>query len=280
MRPTSIRPLLSAALAIIALIPSSSVDACSCVQLGAPQEELAKPLVVAVFQGRALQSEPRDAVAGIVHTSFAVSRVWKGRRDPLHWVGSAAQGAACGRTFVTGEEYVVYEYEGGNVSLCSRTNRLQEAGADLAALGPGFAPEGASPHLLGRHSHLAGSWYNPARSGEGFVVEVLDDTRGAVYWFGFDPADPQRQAWMSGVGTFVGDVLRVDDLLRPVGGGFGAGFRADFVQRPRWGSLTLRLSPDGTGLAEFRQAGTDSNFSTPIQRLTRPPAPPAPAGSH
>ena len=111
------------------------------------------------------------------------------------------------------------------------------------------------------------------------MIETLDDDRGVVYWFGYDGDDPQRQAWMNGVGRFDGDELHVAELLRPVGGGFGDAYRADRVQRPVWGSLTLTLAPDGDGEASFVPRGTliPTTVSFPIQRLTRPPAPALPA---
>jgi hypothetical protein len=165
------------------------------------------------------------------------------------------------------------------VLLCSRTRSATAASADIAALGPGLPPQAAPIEQLTRHAQLAGSWYNPARSGEGFLVETLADGRGAVYWFGYDAVQPERQAWMAGIGSFDGVDLSVV-LVRPLGGGFGADYRAERVTRPVWGTLRLQLLPDGTGQAKFTPGPASDGAAPapvefPIQRLTRPPAPPA-----
>ena len=271
--PTRLALFASAALAF-----AGEALACSCLPPGTPQEEMAKPWSASVFRGRVLQVEPRGGLIERHHVSFAVSTVWQGPRDPLRLVSTATDSAACGYSFRVGEEYLVYEHEGG-VMLCSRTRPASDAASDLALLGPGQPATPAPLSQVGRHAHLSGSWYNPARSGEGFVIETLGNDQGVVYWFGYDGDDPQRQAWMNGVGRFDGDQLHVAELQRPVGGGFGEAYRADQVQRPVWGSLTLTLPPDGDGEARFvpRNTPIPAAVTFPIRRLTRPPAPALPA---
>jgi hypothetical protein len=261
----------------LAAIPDQA-QACTCRSPGTPQEELSQPYTGSVFLGRVLQISPAGAPHGRT-VIFARSKVWKGPLDPLLATTTPDYSAACGIDFVPGREYLVYEHTGGSVILCSRTQPAAMAADDLAALGPGLTPQAASVADLTRHAQLAGSWYNPSRSGEGFVVETLDSERGAVYWFGYDQENPERQAWMSGIGAFEGSSLNVE-LLRPVGGGFGDFYRADQVSRPVWGSLRLVLRPDGTGEATFLRHPSTSGVvhppvSFPIQRLTRPPATPA-----
>ena len=72
---------------------------------------------------------------------------------------------------------------------------------------------------------ISGAWYNPDANGEGFVVEVIEDGRGVVYWFTHQPDDSGRQAWMTGDGHFDGQTLIIDNLLQPVGTRFRRGFR-------------------------------------------------------
>ena len=36
-------------------------------------------------------------------------------------------------------------------------------------------------------SGISGSWYNPAQSGHGVSIEVLDDTRAIAFWYVYDP---------------------------------------------------------------------------------------------
>lgn len=260
-----------------AALAADPVQACSCRPPGSPQQELAEADTAAVFRGRVLEIEERDGMRDLV--TFAASAVWKGPRDPLHAVLTPRDQAGCGIDFEPGREYVVYEQVGGSVTQCTRTAEVDAAAADLAELGAGYPLRVSPLRELVRHAQLAGSWYNPQHPGEGFVVEFHEGDRASVYWFGYDGAAPDRQAWMTGIGSFDGEVLEVEELVRPTGGGFGDTYRPDLVQYPVWGSLRLTLYPDGSGDAEFTSTALApmESVSFPITRLTRPPAPPLPA---
>jgi hypothetical protein len=261
------------------LCAGATAHACSCIPLGGPQLELERSYTQAVFRGRVLQVADNPGSFAALAVTFAPSRVWKGERDPLRTVVTAGNSAACGVEFSVGREYLVYVHAPATVSLCSRTRPVEAAAGDFAALGAGEPPRGAGLTALTRHAQLAGSWYHPQRSGEGFLVEVLEDGRGVVYWFGYRADDAQRQSWLVGTGTFSGTQLHVAQMQQPVGGGFGHGFDAAGVQRVPWGSLTLELDYDGSGTVRWSSLlpGYGSG-SFDIQRLTRPPAPPVPAG--
>ena len=68
---------------------------------------------------------------------FEVTTVWKGRENRTIHLTTPRGESSCGFAFVEGVEYIVYSLNGFPVYLCSRTNRLSAAGADLAALGEG-----------------------------------------------------------------------------------------------------------------------------------------------
>ncbi|HVJ63033.1 MAG TPA: hypothetical protein VM555_10020, partial [Tahibacter sp.] len=95
----------------------------------------------------------------------------------------------------------------------------------------------------------SGVWFEPARSGYGFNLEVLDlgdGNRGiATYWYTYRPDG--SPLWLSGVGRPGGGVVRVD-LYQ--GGGTGAqfpfNFVADAITQTRWGSATLRFTSNNT----------------------------------
>jgi len=95
---------------------------------------------------------------------------------------------------------------------------------------------------------LSGSWYDPSHSGEGFVLEVLDDQRILVYWFSYDPRGQRR--WFFGTGTAAGGILTFEELYSTAGGVFGPGFDPGAVEVFDWGSLTLELDCTG-GVARF-----------------------------
>ena len=120
------------------------------------------------------------------------------------------------------------------------------------------------------HQHYSGLWHDSERAGEGFIVEVLEDGRGLVYWLTYTPEGP-GQAWFSGVGQFDGNVLHIDEMIQPVGGRFGASFDPDDVERVPWGTLTVTFNEDDTARVSWDSVldGYGSG-SYPITRIARP----------
>lgn len=118
---------------------------------------------------------------------------------------------------------------------------------------------------------ISGAWYDPERNGEGFVVEVIEDGRGVVYWFTYTP-DGEEQAWMMGDGEFDGDnTLHVENLVQPRDTGEAMPFDATGIEHFEWGTLTMEFFDDESGRVTF-----DSDFPEygsgdfPIERLARP----------
>jgi N-acetylneuraminic acid mutarotase len=88
-----------------------------------------------------------------------------------------------------------------------------------------------------------GAWFDPARSGEGVAVQVLEDGRAIAAWFTYPPAsEPGEQAWLLATeGTFDGATLRFPAVFRPQGARFGAAFDPAQVANQPWGTLSLEL---------------------------------------
>lgn len=272
MRLRNLFPASCLALVVGLLMGTGITDAqaCSCAPPGTPQQELA--LSAAVFRGTVLQvTGPADPLSSL-NVTFQVSKVWKGPSEPLTTVSTGTNGTMCGYFFQVGQEYVVYADPGPSTTLCTRTRPLSAATPDLTALGAGQIPVPAPLERLIRHAYVAGAWYNPQRSGEGFLVEVLDDGRGVAYWFGYRADDASRQSWLVGTGTFQGDTLHVPEMLQPVGGGFGNNFTPAAVNNVVWGELRMRFGYDGRGSVRWASVlpGYGSGEFT-LQRLTRPP---------
>ena len=113
-------------------------------------------------------------------------------------------------------------------------------------------------------ARLSGSWYNPSRSGEGYVLEVMSDRNALVYWFGFDALGNRR--WFFGMAPVSGPVLSFPDVMTTTGGVFGAAFDPAGVQLLPWGSLELELGcEDGTARFE----SVESGFPAGQMELTR-----------
>ncbi len=62
----------------------------------------------------------------------------------------------------------------------------------------------------------SGSWFDPARDGEGFIVQFFSDSQAVIYWFTYNEDGTQR--WFIGLGDASGDRLVVDDLQVTDGG--------------------------------------------------------------
>jgi hypothetical protein len=128
---------------------------------------------------------------------------------------------------------------------------------------------------------ISGAWYIPGQVGEGFVVEVIEDGRGVVYWFSYPPSDNGEgtepppggdwQAWMTGDGHFEGNTLNIENLWQPRDTAYGMPFDAEGLANLPFGSLSLSFHDDLTGEASFD--GIDENYGSnhfPIERLARP----------
>ncbi len=113
-------------------------------------------------------------------------------------------------------------------------------------------------------AYASGSWYNPERSGEGFVVQMLPDSRAVVTWFTYPPeGETGDQAWIIGSGTVAGSRIMITEMYRPNGATFGPEFDPETVEREFWGSLEIEFDDCNTataswiGLPEFGTGSED-----------------------
>jgi hypothetical protein len=134
---------------LLVLSPGRSY-ACTCVPPAAPAEAVTAAALV--FAGRVRSVDdpnpgPEISSADLMGVTFDVSQVWKGDATGSVQVRTARDSASCGFTFETNQEYLVYANDANGepeVSLCSRTTLLANAGDDLAALGAGQPPQAGS----------------------------------------------------------------------------------------------------------------------------------------
>lgn len=116
----------------------------------------------------------------------------------------------------------------------------------------------------------SGSWFNPDREGEGFIVEVLDKpgpegvgSEVVVFWFTYDPDG--GQSWMVGTGVLIGRTAEVDFEITD-GAAFGAGFDPAAVERERWGALRLEFLNCNRAHAQY--AGEWGSGQIDLNRLS------------
>lgn len=114
------------------------------------------------------------------------------------------------------------------------------------------------------------AWFDPARDGEGFVLEILPDDRAAMYWFTYD--DERRQDWYVAVGEIRGNRILFPELLRVSGGRFGPGFDPDLVERTLVGSASFIWSSCDSGAMRWtlsEPGGVPRQGRMDLMRLTR-----------
>jgi peptidyl-prolyl cis-trans isomerase A (cyclophilin A) len=119
-----------------------------------------------------------------------------------------------------------------------------------------------------------GAWYDPAKSGRGFSVEIGHAAGGEgagplliVYWYDYFEG---RQVWMNGAQPFAyGDAEVTLNLQITSGGEFGDAFDPETVESDtEFGTLTVRFPACDSG-----QFSYDTKFGSgelTLQRLTIP----------
>jgi len=117
---------------------------------------------------------------------------------------------------------------------------------------------------------FSGSWYTPSRSGEGFIVQVLDNGSVVAIWFTFPPeGSAAQQAWIFAQGGMIdGNRVRFDQVFTTRGPRFGAGFDpAARVLQP-WGTLELTFSDCNTGEVSYAGPTQWGSATRAMQRNT------------
>lgn len=116
---------------------------------------------------------------------------------------------------------------------------------------------------------ISGPWYNPQRSGEGFILGYMPNGSLLVNWFTFPaPGEPGTQDWIVGEGGYVvGNRVRFDRMYRAFGGVWGGAFDPSAISRIEWGTLEFEFQDCITGV--FRYSGPESHGSGeyPMSRL-------------
>ena len=125
-----------------------------------------------------------------------------------------------------------------------------------------------NPPVAHVDSRFSGNWYDPSRSGEGWLVEIIDTRSALVYGFTF-PADGEAgdQQWLIGTGEIVGDGIVVDEVYGMRGGQFGDAFSSDQARFVPWGTLRLTFGACGSGRLRFNGPGDYGNGERQLTQL-------------
>lgn len=137
----------------------------------------------------------------------------------------------------------------------------------LRRLLPARAKPVASAATLAIGGAHSGTWYDPARNGEGVQLEIglLGETRRIIAnWQTYRDG---RQMWLTGSALLPAGCNSVTvPMFGTDGASFGAAFRAADVRLAPWGNITLRLL--GPGRLELRyDADAGQHGTLNLQRM-------------
>ncbi len=180
--------------------------------------------------------------------------------------------------------YLYGDYCSGQISGLTRpggqvqTSLLLSSGLGITTFGEGesgnlyVADPGKGIYLISDGapkglitSAFTGSWYDPAQSGHGLMLEVLSDTSLVAMWYTFAPSG--GQAWFGGVGTIQGNQAVVT-ANQTLGGRFIPNFDPTAIEKPVWGTLTLTFTDCNTGRVDFSSGLGFGSGSMTLKRLT------------
>jgi len=120
----------------------------------------------------------------------------------------------------------------------SQTIEIQRLTQTMAA---GCAPINGVPGQPVRdYAGQSGTWFDPARDGEGFSMHWLSRDEALVTWYTYD--DQGNQRWMVGNGLFVDGRIEFSMIHTTQGARFGTEFDPDDVELIEWGSLSMDLA--------------------------------------
>ncbi|MCP4048820.1 MAG: hypothetical protein GY732_22840, partial [Gammaproteobacteria bacterium] len=111
---------------------------------------------------------------------------------------------------------------------------------------------------------FSGAWFDYTHDGEGFIIEVLDETRAVIYWFTYQNDGSQR--WMLGIGEVNGNQITISNLMDSHGGRFGENFNPDDVVLSNVGSISLSFLDCSRALVSYSVDNNGAHQDT--SRLT------------
>jgi len=117
---------------------------------------------------------------------------------------------------------------------------------------------------------FTGSWFDPDRSGQGFLLEVInsnDEKKALTTWFTFD--NEGNQMWLIGLGEIQQQQITFDMRLTQ-GGAFGLAHDPNNVTSTVWGEVIISFIDCNTATVNWNpQVAGFTPGSLPLSRLTR-----------
>ncbi|MGD8929886.1 MAG: NHL repeat-containing protein [Lysobacterales bacterium] len=124
---------------------------------------------------------------------------------------------------------------------------------------------------------IADAWYNPATSGQGFLVTVFPVVKQVfLAWFTYDTERPPEDAtallgepghrWLTAQGPYDGDTAELTVSLTS-GGVFDAAEPAATTDPEPYGAITLEFADCSNGMATYDIPSLNLSGEIPLQRI-------------
>lgn len=167
--------------------------------------------------------------------------------------------------------------DAGAIQAACERERAANPALGACRYDPGYSPPPLVQAIKPRNDpgaaideRVSGLWYDPARSGEGYLIEALGGGRVTVTAFTFPPAGSNAdQAWFTGIGRVIDNNLVVDTMAGRRGGAFGPDFDAQALLTVNLGRLDAALAACGSGEQRVQAPAPYGSSRRPLQRLSR-----------
>ena len=161
-------------------------------------------------------------------------------------------------------------------AACER-ERMANPALGACRYDPNFVPGALADAVKPRNdpgapidAAISGIWFDPARSGEGYLLENLGGGRVTVTAFTFPvPGSNADQAWFTGVGRVIDNNIVVDNFQGRRNGRFGPVFDPSALLNVNLGRFDAALSSCGAGEQRTQAQAPFDSSRRPLQRLSR-----------
>ncbi|TDR23581.1 hypothetical protein [Marinicella litoralis] len=116
---------------------------------------------------------------------------------------------------------------------------------------------------------FTGGWYDPAKNGQGFLLEIIKSNNqkmALTTWFTFDTDG--NQYWLIGVGEITGQSINFQ-MIVPEGGQFGDLHDPNNISNTPWGEVQFNFTDCNNGTVSWNPTASGFNAgSMPVTRNT------------
>lgn len=193
------------------------------------------------------------------HCGYTDAELLGGFESLVSWIDGAAQPGAA------------------TIQAACERERLANPSLGACRYDPAYQPPAFAQAVKPRNdpgfaidARASGLWYDPARSGEGYLIEALGEGLVTVTAFTFPPAGSSAdQAWFTGLGRIIDNNIVVDQIEGRRNGSFGPVFDPQALLTVSLGRFDAALSACGAGEQRVQATAPYESSRRQLQRLSR-----------